>query len=494
MALPASKFQFEDSETVALLRALERLHPLILAFDTRGRIVWMSQACQRLCDDPSRHLGKTIDFLFAELWDVPSRQELRDQIALIIGQMETHEGAVESCFEFSTPAGSTFTSNLKFLRATGRPEEPISICILPPEDPTAISTPTDPDDGDLGSMLKLFPDAAFSIDDQGLLVDVNPMVSSLFQMDANQIAGKPVAIFRSHSTQMAERLARLSGAEDVLEQEFQIARPDGSTAWVSLSTRHLKMREGSRASYLAWVRNLGRHVLRAEELEIENSRLDEYIHRVAHDLRSPLVSVLGFTQLLRRDYDDALDESGRRFTERIERGAREMGTMIDNFLELARIDFDPSCRTMIDSQSVLLELKGELSGRLERLGVELVIPDACPPIFSDRTYLYRILSNLVVNSIEHMGDCSLRRIEVTIENQNDCQTISVRDYGQGLPLGDSEKVFEPFYSGPSAAIRKNARGLGLTIVQKIAEAHGGRAWAESESELGCCIRVRLPNR
>jgi signal transduction histidine kinase len=123
-----------------------------------------------------------------------------------------------------------------------------------------------------------------------------------------------------------------------------------------------------------------------------------------------------------------------------------------------------------------------------------VIPDACPPIFSDRTYLYRILSNLVVNSIEHMGDCSLRRIEVTIENRNDCQTISVRDYGQGLPLGDSEKVFEPFYSGPSAAIRENARGLGLTIVQKIAEAHGGRAWAESDSELGCCIWVRLPNR
>jgi PAS domain S-box-containing protein len=341
MALPASEFQLADYETVALLSALERLHPLILAFDARAQIVWMSQACQKLCDDPSRHLGKAIDSFFLTLWDVPSRQELREQIALLIGRMKTHEGAVDSYFEFSTPQGSSFKSNLKFLRATGHSERPISICILPSEDPTEISTPTDPNDGDLHAMLTLFPDAAFSIDDQGFLVDVNSMVSPLFQMNAKQIAGKPVAIFRSHSTQMAERLARLSGAEDTLEQEFEIARPDGSTAWVSLSTRRLKMREGSRASHLAWVRYLGRHVLRAKELQIENSRLEGYIHSIAHDLRSPLVSMLGFSQLLRRDYDDVLDESGRRFTERIERGAKEMDSLIENFLEIARIDFDP---------------------------------------------------------------------------------------------------------------------------------------------------------
>jgi PAS domain S-box-containing protein len=401
---------------------------------------------------------------------------------------------VDSCFEFSTAKGSSFKSNLKFLRATGHSEQPVSICILPSENPTEISTPTDPDDEDLHAMLQLFPEAAFSIDNHGLLVDANPMVSPMFQMNAKQIAGKPVAIFRSHSPQMAEQLARLSGAEDTLEQEFQIARPDGSTAWVSLSTRRLKMREGSRASHLAWVRYLGRHVLRAKELQIENSRLEGYMHSIAHDLRSPLVSMLGFTQLLRRDYDDVLDESGRRFTERIERGAKEMDSLIENFLELARIDFDPNCRTMIDSKHVLLELQKELSSRLERLGVELVSPETCSPIFSDRTYLYRILSNLVVNSLEHMGDCSFRRIEVNIEDQTDCQIISVRDYGQGFPLEDSEKVFEPFYSRPSAETRKTARGLGLTMVQKVAEAHGGRAWAESESGLGCCIRVRLPIR
>jgi len=339
MALPASEFQLVGSEAAALLNALERLHPVVLAFDSGSRVVWMSEACRGLCDDPGRALGKAVESFFANLWDVPNLEHLRDQIALIIERLETNQSAIEYDFGFSSKEGSAFGSKLKLLQVANHPGNPLSICVLPFEGSTEIPTPTNPNERNIKAMLELFPDAAFSVDDRGILVGANSMVSSLFGIDSEQITGKPVAVFRSHSAQLADRLARLSDSEDTMGEEFQISLPDGSAAWISLSTRRLEMREGSRSKYLAWVRDIGKHALRVRELELAISKLDEYIHSIAHDLRTPLVSMLGFTQLLRKDYDQILDESGRRFTERIEQGARKLDALIENFAESPQVDF-----------------------------------------------------------------------------------------------------------------------------------------------------------
>ena len=339
MAFPASDFQLVGSEPAALLNALERLHPVVLAFDSDSRVVWMSEACRGLCDDASGYLGKPVESFFENLWDVPNPGDLRGQVALIIERVETNQSAIEYDFEFSSKEGSAFGSKLKLLRVANHPGNPLSVCVLPFENSTEIPTPTNPNERNIKAMLELFPDAGFSIDDQGLLVDANSMVSSLFGIDAEQITGKSVAIFRSHSARLADRLAHLSGAEDTVGEEFQITQPDGSTAWILLSTRRLEMREGSRSRHLAWVRDIGKHALRVRELELAISKLDEYIHNIAHDLRTPLVSMLGFAQLLRKDYDQILDESGRRFTERIEQGAKKLDALIEKFSESPQVDF-----------------------------------------------------------------------------------------------------------------------------------------------------------
>lgn len=484
--------QLEDPEALALLETLESLHPLTLAIDDAMRVLWMSQACQALCVNAGEYSGKSIRAFFGALSDEPSLEFFDRQMSQITRQFETQKGPTEASLDLGTRDGTPSRLNMKFLRIPNFGKPPLSLCILASVDSLGKSAPGNRK-GDQNSlaMLDLFPEAAFILDPHGSFLSVNKAASALFQIEEEKFRGPAARLLGSYSEEMAEWVDGLPEVGEAREQEFRITQPDGSMAWMSLSTRRLG--EGEDANHLVWIQNVGAHILRARKLELENSRLENFIHSVTHDLRSPLASMLGFTQLLRRDYDQILSDTGRQFTHRIEQNARRMESLIENLFDLARIDFESGHRTLIDCDSILQDLKKELTYRLSEQDVELQIPDVSSPVFSSRSYLYQIFSNLVINSLEHMGDCSPRRIEITVDDEPSYQIISVRDYGQGLAVGSSEKVFEAFYSRFSAADKKGARGLGLTIVKNLAEAHGGRTWAESDLEHGCCIRVMLPS-
>jgi PAS domain S-box-containing protein len=485
--------QLEDLEALALLETLESLHPLTLAIDDTMRVLWMSQACQALCGNAGEYSGKSIPAFFGALSDKSSPEFFDRQMSQITHRFKKQKGSTEASLDLGTRDGAPYRLNIKFLRIPSLGKPPLSLCILASADSLTNSAPEkSKGDGDSLAVLDLFPEAAFTLDPHGSFLRVNKAASALFQIEEAKFRGPAAKLLRPYSEEMAEWVDDLPKTGEVREQEFHITQPDGSMAWVSLSTRRLEAGEG--ADHLVWIQNVGAHVLRARQLELENSRLNSFVHSVTHDLRSPLASILGFTQLLRRDYDQILSDTGRQFTHRIEQNARRMESLIENLFDLARIDFESGHRTLIDCDSILQDLKKELTYRLSEQDVELQIPDTSSPVFSSRSYLHQIFSNLVINSLEHMGDCSNRRIEVTIDNEPSHQTISVRDYGQGLAVGSSKKVFEPFYSRFSAADNKGPRGLGLTIVKNVAEAHGGRTWAESDLEHGCCIRVMLPSR
>ena len=495
MVSPPPESQLENLEALALLGALESLHPLTLALDDAMRVLWMSQASQALCGNPDQYSGQSIRAFFGALSEGTSPEFLDRQVSQVTHQFETQKGLTEASLDLGTRDGTPCRLNIKFLRIARLGEKPLCLCILAFSDPTTSSSPRNRNaDENFLAMLELFPEAAFILDPRGSFLGANKAASTLFQIEEAKFSGPASKLLESYSEKMAEWVRGLSAVDESREQEFRIAQPDGSTAWASLSTRRLESAEGEDANHLVWVQNVGAHVLRARKLELENSRLDNFVHSVAHDLRSPLASMLGFTQLLRRDYDQVLNETGRQFTHRIEQSARRMESLIENLFDLARIDFESGSRTPIDCDSILQDLKKELGYRLSEQDVELQIPDVSSPVFSSRSFLYQIFSNLVINSLEHMGDCSPRRIEVAIDDEPNHQIISVRDYGQGLAVGSSEKVFEAFYSRFSAADNKGGRGLGLTIVRNVAEAHGGRTWAESDLKHGCCIRVMLPSR
>jgi signal transduction histidine kinase len=132
--------------------------------------------------------------------------------------------------------------------------------------------------------------------------------------------------------------------------------------------------------------------------------------------------------------------------------------------------------------------------RLEAIEARLEIPDHPPLVFCDRTRLYQVFSNLVGNAVDHMGPCNDPVVSVEVWNDQDGHQLAVRDRGRGIAPADHGRIFEVFQSlGPSSDGRRGS-GIGLAIVKKIAETHGGRVWVESARDSGSSFRLTFPRR
>jgi signal transduction histidine kinase len=215
---------------------------------------------------------------------------------------------------------------------------------------------------------------------------------------------------------------------------------------------------------------------------------------VSHDLRSPLVALLGFTRLVREDYGEILGEKGQHFMQRIEQAAQTMETLIHDLLELSRIDPGGVDKSLVDPREVMRQLQSELKPRLDSTGTRLEVPDDLPLIHCDRTRLYQVLSNLVGNAVEHMGAVEEPVISLSIASSTDSHHVIVRDNGRGIPVEHHERIFEIFQSlGPRSDERRRT-GVGLAIVKKIVETHGGRVWVESAPGKGSAFHVTLPGQ
>lgn len=220
--------------------------------------------------------------------------------------------------------------------------------------------------------------------------------------------------------------------------------------------------------------------------------LEHCLRALAHDLRSPLVSLLGFARLLRDEYGAQLDETALHFVDRIEQAGLSMENLLEELLDFSRIGRTGEERFLVDPQPVLRQLQAELKPRLEATGTRLELPEDVPLVFGERTRLYQILSNLVRNALDHMGECASAVIRVSIRDEGDAHRISVSDNGRGVLPAERERIFELFQRGTGCARRGS--GMGLAIVRKIATTHGGRAWVESEPGAGAQFHVTLPKR
>jgi signal transduction histidine kinase len=228
------------------------------------------------------------------------------------------------------------------------------------------------------------------------------------------------------------------------------------------------------------------------ELQRRNDELEHCVNALAHDLRSPLVALLGFSRLLRQDYGPRLDETGAHFLDRIEQAGRTMEEMIHDLLELSRIGRPGERRSLVEPRAILLQLCAELKPRLDAEGIQISVPEQLPLVYCDRTRLYQVFSNLIGNAIDHMGDCEDRRVVVEIDEQPDQHHIRVRDFGRGIDPEHHDRIFDVLHSLTPRRERGRGTGMGLAIVRKVAETHGGRAWVESRAGEGATFHVTLP--
>ena len=228
---------------------------------------------------------------------------------------------------------------------------------------------------------------------------------------------------------------------------------------------------------------------RTTQLEAANRELEAFSFSVSHDLRAPLRAIDGFSHILAEEYGERLDDEGRRYLQRVRLGTQRMGELIDDLLKLSQIN-----RMDLDCQP--LDLSALAAQILERLAVNdpgRAVRTVVAPglrVCGDPHLLGIALDNLLGNSWKYTGKNPDASVEFAVSTQGGEPVFFVRDNGAGFDMRYADKLFDPFQRLHSSEDYEGS-GIGLAIVQRIIDRHGGRIWAESEPGKGATFLFTL---
>ncbi len=222
-------------------------------------------------------------------------------------------------------------------------------------------------------------------------------------------------------------------------------------------------------------------------LELLEERLDEILSVVSHQLRTPMASLLGFTELLLdREYTP---ERQRHLLENVHRETRRLTDLLGDFLDVqalesgrVRYDFQP-----VNLAEVLDDVAEVFAGKSP---IRLEVASTLPPVRADRDRLQQVLSSLVANAVCYSP--AQAEVLLTARRQGTGVLVRVVDRGVGVPEDDRERIFERFVRSRNVPGETNGAGLGLAIARRIIEDHRGEIHLESELGSGSTFSVALP--
>jgi light-regulated signal transduction histidine kinase (bacteriophytochrome) len=233
-----------------------------------------------------------------------------------------------------------------------------------------------------------------------------------------------------------------------------------------------------------------RVVERTAELEASTNELSAFAYSVSHDLRTPLRSLHGFSQLLMDDYADVLDETGIAHLQRLQASSARMGQIIDDLLRLSRTTRTELIREKIDLGRMAGSIHQELQALEPDREVQLSVEGELHAV-GDTLLIQLALQNLIANAWKFTGKQSAAQITFGSRLRGSQPVFFLRDNGAGFDQRFIKKLFEPFQR-LHAASDFEGNGIGLAIVQRVIRRHGGEVWAESAPDQGATFFFTLP--
>jgi signal transduction histidine kinase len=225
------------------------------------------------------------------------------------------------------------------------------------------------------------------------------------------------------------------------------------------------------------------------ELLAANSELDAFAYSVSHDLRAPLRSIDGFSQVLLEDYAAKLDQAGQDSLHRVRAASQRMGMLIDDLLKLARVTRTEMRTEVVDLSGLARDIVADLQRSSPARSVEFAIAQGLEAR-GDPRLLRVALENLLRNSWKYTAKQAQPRIEFASIATNGERAFMVRDNGAGFDMRYADKLFGVFQRLHSAA-EFEGTGVGLATVRRIITRHGGRIWAEGVVDRGATFYFTL---
>ena len=228
---------------------------------------------------------------------------------------------------------------------------------------------------------------------------------------------------------------------------------------------------------------------RTAELKSVNHELEAFSYSVSHDLRTPLRAIDGFSQVVLSKFGPELPEEGRRYLQTIRAGAQKMGALIDDLLTFARLNRQELTRRPIDTGALVRSALAELGSPWADRKVEVRIAEL-PASSGDPVLLKQVWLNLLANALKYSRKRESALVEIGWVTVQGAETFFIRDNGTGFDMRYADKLFGVFQRFHRAEDYEGT-GVGLAIVQRIVNRHGGRVWAEAAVDRGATFYFTL---
>lgn len=344
-------------------------------------------------------------------------------------------------------------------------------------------------------------DTVFSRDISGRITSWNSAATHMFGYAADEVIGEFVdeLVPTNRRYEMQVILEHLQRGEAVENFETVRCAKDGTEIPVSVTVSPIFDSDGKMvgSSYIA--RDISKRIAMearirdsVRALQLKNQEMEQFVYTVSHDLKSPLVTSSGFLGILKEDLAAGRYENASDSITRLERANSRMNQLIDDLLQLSRIGRIKIEDDKVDVAEMVGGIVENLDSQLRDRGVRISLQSlqqARPIIVADSKRVYQAFDNLIVNAIKYGCSGNEAAIEVGAIDAGDEHHFYVKDNGRGIASEYHAKIFGLFQRLEND---NRGTGVGLTIVSRIMQVHGGRVWVESTAGHGATFWLAFP--
>lgn len=335
------------------------------------------------------------------------------------------------------------------------------------------------------------PSGYYSLDENGIFINANKTTLNWLGYKKEELIGQPVKGFLTPECVEEYDKSFKAFKGTLKDKELAFMRKDKSYLPVLLNSSVLKDDNGNFLYSRSNIFDITERKKLEQELKQLNKELESFTYSISHDLRAPLRIMNGYAGIITDEYSDKLDEDAKRMLNNIIQNANRMGQLIDDLLNFSRLGRKELTKQVIDINALVKEIINEQL-KLEPAGKYKIITGDLGKAYCDSSLMKQVWQNLIANALKYSRHQAEPVIEIECTIKEKENIYSIKDNGAGFDMNYYEKLFAVFQRLHKVT-EYEGTGVGLALVQKIIQKHGGRIWAKSEINKGATFYFSLNN-